>query len=396
MSALKYWLWLAELRGLANQTRLALLHHFNTPEDVFYADPGEILLTEGITQKQAALLEDRSLAAADKILADCQRLDIHILTFQDAGYPGRLKNIYDPPSLLYVKGRLPVFDEELAVAVVGTRDCTPYGVACAEKLGYGLTCGGAVVVSGLAKGIDAAATRGALRAGGVTVGVVGNGLDVHYPYESRYLYEDVAAAGVLLSEYPPGTEPAKTHFPARNRIISGLSAATLVVEAPEHSGALITAETAMEQGREVFAVPGPIDAPASVGCNRLIRDGAGLVADAWDILEGYTEQFPDKLRRDCAREIPKVLGYQARQKTAEAKPVPPSVSLSRNDLSLTDDQIVLLRTLSDGEPELVDDLIERTGIPTRRVLSALTVLEIENLVQQHSGKRYTRAVTLTE
>lgn len=193
---------------------------------------------------------------------------------QDAAYPGRLKNIYDPPCLLYVKGRLPVFDEELAVAVVGTRDCTPYGVACAEKLGYGLTCGGAVVVSGLAKGIDAAATRGALRAGGVTVGVVGNGLDIRYPYESGYLYEDVAAAGALLSEYPPGARPAKAHFPARNRILSGLSAATLVVEAPERSGALITAGTAMEQGREVFAVPGPIDAPASAGCNRLIQDGA--------------------------------------------------------------------------------------------------------------------------
>lgn len=395
MSALKYWLWLTELRGLANQTRLALLRHFGTPEDVFYADTGEILLTEGITREQAALLENHDLSAADRILADCQRLNIHILTFQDAGYPARLKNIYDPPGLLYVQGRLPAFDEELTVAVVGTRDCTPYGVACAEKLGYGLTAGGAVVVSGLAKGIDAAATRGALRAGGVTVAVVGNGLDVRYPYESRYLYEDVAAAGVLLSEYPPGTEPAKAHFPARNRILSGLSAAALVVEAPERSGALITAETAMEQGREVFAVPGPIDAPTSVGCNRLIRDGAGLVTDAWDILEGFTGRFPDKLRRDRAREAPRVLGYQARQRT-EAKPVPPSLSLSKNDLSLTDDQIALLQALGTEEPELVDDLIERTGIPTRRVLSALTVLEIENLVRQHSGKRYTRAVTLTE
>lgn len=396
MSALKYWLWLTQLRGLANQTRLALLRHFGVPENIFYADAGEILLTEGITRDQAALLENHDLSAADKILADCQRLDISLLTFQDAAYPSRLKNIYDPPCLLYVKGRLPAFDEELAVAVVGTRDCTPYGIACAEKLGYGLTCGGAVVVSGLAKGVDAAATRGALRAGGVTVGVVGNGLDVHYPYESRYLYEDVAAAGVLLSEYPPGAEPARSHFPARNRILSGLSAAALVVEAPERSGALITAGTAMEQGREVFAVPGPIDAPASAGCNRLIQDGAGLVIDAWDILGNYTEQFPDKLRGERAREVPQVLGYQARQRTEEARPVPPSVSLSHNDLGLTDDQIALLRVLDDQEPALVDDLIEQTGIPTRRVLSAMTLLEIENLVVQHSGKRYTRAVTLTE
>ena len=393
MSALKYWIWLSECRGVSNQTRLALLHHFGSPEDVFYADTGELQLTEGITQDQVHALEDHKLDRADKILADCQRLGLRILTIRDAEYPGRLQNIYDPPCLLYVKGRLPAFDEEAAVAVVGTRDCTPYGIACAEKLGYGLTCGGAVVVSGLAKGIDAAASRGALRAGGVTVGVVGNGLDVHYPYESRYLYEDIAAAGVLLSEYPPGTEPAGNHFPARNRIISGLSLATLVVEAPERSGALITAETALEQGRDVFAVPGPIDAPASVGCNRLIRDGAGLVSDAWDILREYAGRFPEKLKQDEAREQPAVLGYQARQK-AEPKPVPPSLDVNKS--SLTDDQLNLLRAMSDEEPALVDDLIEQTGIPTRRVLSALTLLELEHMVTQHSGKRYTRAVTLCE
>ena len=393
MSALKYWVWLAECRGVSNQAVLALLRHFGSPEDVFYADTGEILLTEGITREQAKALEDHKLNKADKILADCQRLGLRILTIQDAEYPGRLQNIYDPPCLLYVKGCLPAIDETAAVAVVGTRDCTPYGVACAEKLGYGLASGGAVVVSGLAKGIDAAASRGALRAGGVTVGVVGNGLDVHYPYESRYLYEDIAAAGALLSEYPPGTEPAGNHFPARNRIISGLSLATLVVEAPERSGALITAETALEQGRDVFAVPGPIDAPASVGCNRLIRDGAGLVSDAWDILREYAGRFPEKLKQDEAREQPAVLGYQARQK-AEPKPVPPSLDLNKS--SLTDDQLNLLRAMSDEEPALVDDLIEQTGIPTRRVLSALTLLEMEQLVTQHSGKRYTRAVTLCE
>ena len=395
MSALKYWLWLTELRGLKNQTRLALLRHFGTPEQVFFADDGEILLTEGITRADLAILENHSLETADRILADCQRLGIRILTIQDAEYPSRLKNIYDPPCLLYIKGRLPAFDETVAVAVVGTRDCTPYGIQCAEKLSYGLTNGGAVVVSGLAKGIDAAASRGALRAGGITAAVLGNGLDVYYPAESRYLYEDVAAAGALISEYPPGTEPAKHHFPARNRIISGLCLATLVVEAPEKSGALITAETANEQGRDVFAVPGPIDAPASVGCNRLIRDGAGLVSDAWDILQEYEARFPEKLREHEAKEQPKTLGYQARQKE-EPKAVPPTLSLSRGDVTLTDDQIALLRILSDEEPALVDDLIEQTEIPTRRVLSALTVLEIENLVQQHSGKRYTRAVTLID
>ncbi|MDD3347293.1 DNA-processing protein DprA [Oscillibacter sp.] len=388
---LKFWLWLAELPGLSNQLRLALLRHFGTPENVFYADSGEILLTEGISVESAVLLKNHDLTTAERILAECQRLSQHILTIQDAAYPSRLKNIYDPPCLLYWKGHLPAFDEELAVAVVGTRTCTPYGVSCAEKLGYGLAGGGAMVVSGLAKGIDGAAIRGALRAGGITAGVVGGGLDVQYPYENRYLYEDMAAAGVLLSEYPPGTEPAGRHFPARNRILSGLCAAALVVEAPERSGALITAETALEQGRDLFAVPGPIDAPASVGCNRLIREGAGLVTDAWDILCEYEARFPEKLRETPARQTPKTLGYQARTVTPP-KEVAPTLSLSA--ASLTDDQIALLRVLSDEEETLVDDLIEKTGIPTRRVLSALTVLEIENLVRQHSGKRYTRAVTL--
>ena len=390
---LKYWVWLSELKGLRNQTRLALLRRFGDPESIFYADADELLLTDGVERSQLELLENHDLAPADRILADCQRLDIRLLTLSDAAYPGRLKNIYDPPALLYCKGRLPLLDDLLCVAVVGTRDCTPYGVACAEKLGFGLASGGAAVVSGLAKGIDAAAIRGALRAGGVTVGVVGNGLDVYYPYESRYLYEDVASAGILLSEYPPGTEPASGHFPVRNRIISGLSLAALVVEAPEKSGALITAATALEQGRDVFAVPGPIDAPASVGCNCLIRDGAGLVSDASDILREYEGRFVLNLKE--SREQPETLGYQARM-APEPKPVAPTLSLRHSDAELTDDQIAVLKALSDTEPMQVDDLTELVEIPTRRVLSALTVLEIDQYVAQHPGKRYTRTVTVIE
>ena len=293
--------------------------------------------------------------------------------------------------LLYYRGTLTVLDDLPAVAVVGTRRCTPYGETAAEKLGYGLAAGGAAVISGLARGIDAAAARGALRAGGITVGVVGNGLDVHYPRESRYLYEDVAAAGVLLSEYPPGTEPAPAHFPVRNRILSGLSNAVLVVEAPEKSGALITAATALEQGRDVFAVPGPIDAPDSVGCNRLIRDGAGLVTDASDILREYEGRFLLNLKE--ARQEPETLGYRAR---TEARPALPAVAPAQLGVELTDDQIALMGLLSDTEPMLVDDLIEAAGLPTRRVLSALTVLEIDQFVVQHPGKRYTRAVTLVK
>ena len=296
MSALKYWLWLTSLPGLGNQLRLALLQHFGSPEDVYFADEGRYLLA-GADREQAARLADKRLTEADRILGLCDRLRIRIVTLQDADYPDRLRNIFDPPCLLYARGRMPRFDEELAVAMVGTRTCTPYGIRAAEELGYGLAKGGALVVSGLARGIDTASIRGALRAGGVTAAVLGGGVDVVYPRENRNFFEDVAAAGVLLSEYPPGTEPKPGHFPIRNRILSGLCAAALVVEAPERSGALITANLALEQSRDVYAVPGPIFARDSVGCNRLIRDGAGLVEEPWDLLRDYVERFPGKLKR---------------------------------------------------------------------------------------------------
>lgn len=400
---LKYWVWLAELPGLKGPERLALLRHFGSPEDIFFADREELLLTEDLSPSRAELALNHDLSAADRILADCQRLGQRIMTIQDAEYPQRLRNIFDPPLALYVKGRMPAMDEEAAVAVVGTRDCTPYGVACAERLSQELAASGAVVVTGLARGVDSAAARGALRAGGTVVGVTGGGLDVVYPPENGDLYDDVAAAGVLLSEYPPGSEPEKHHFPVRNRIMSGLSVAALVVEAPERSGALITARLALEQGREIYAVPGPVGAPASVGCNRLIRDGAGLAAEGWDILRDFQERFPEKLRP--AKELPSWTPLPARRRTEprqkpEAAPEPkeePKPALGTvSPAGLTDDQMALLRVLEPEGPIQVDDLIERTGIPARRVSSALTMLEIDGCVRQHSGKRYTRTVALAE
>ena len=396
---LKYWVWLAELPRLKGPFRLALLRHFGSPEDIFFADREELLLAEDVPPGQAELALNRDLSAADRILADCQRLGQRILTIQDAEYPQRLRNIFDPPLVLYVKGRMPVMDEEAAIAVVGTRECTPYGTACGERLGRELAASGAVVVTGLARGVDSAAARGALRAGGTVVGVTGGGLDVVYPPENGDLYADVAATGVLLSEYPPGSPPDKAHFPVRNRIMSGLSVAALVVEAPGHSGALITARLALEQGREVYAVPGPIDAPDSVGCNRLIRDGAGLAAEGWDILRDFQERFPEKLRP--ARKLPAWTPLPTRRRAEpRRKPAPePEKAPALRAVSregLTDDQIALLGVLEPEGPVQVDDLIESTGIPARRVSSALTMLEIDGCVRQHDGKRYTRTVALTE
>ena len=229
MAALKYWIWLAEKRGVRRQTKLALTQRFETPEELYYAETDEVLLTEGITREEAAALEDKDLRRAEEILEVCERQDYRILTIADAAYPRRLRNIFDPPILLYCRGRLPLMDEEAAIAVVGTRSYTPYGALCAGKLGGQLAAGGAVIVTGLAHGIDSLAARAALRNGGRVLGVLGCGLDVVYPRGSEELYEDVAAAGALITEYAPGTLPLSGNFPVRNRILSGLSVAVLVV-----------------------------------------------------------------------------------------------------------------------------------------------------------------------
>ena len=255
MAALKYWIWLTTRRGMTPLQTFRLLDHFGTPEAAYFADREEYRLC-GLTDWQQRTLLDKSLDGAERILGDCDRLGIRILTIQDAEYPERLRQIENPPCVLYVKGKLFPFDELVTVGVVGTRRPTEYGKIMAGRLGMELARGGALVVSGIARGLDAAALRGALKGGGSVVSVLGGGIDVVYPAENRWLYEDVAAAGALISEYPPGTENKGEHFPIRNRIISGLSLGVAAVEAEEHSGTLITMRLALDQGRDAFAVPG--------------------------------------------------------------------------------------------------------------------------------------------
>ncbi len=400
MAALKYWVWLSTAKGLTNRSRWLLLEHFSSPEDIYYAEPEQLRLVEGLTPAQIEALEDKSLHRVQEILETCAAKEIFLLTAQDAAYPHRLRSIYDAPILLYGRGAMPLFDDEAAVAVVGTRSCTPYGVRTAEQLGYELGRQGAIVVSGLAKGIDAAAHCGALRGGGFVAGVLGCGIDVVYPKSSRRLYEDVAATGVLLSEYPPGTPPERSHFPERNRIISGLSVGVVVVEAPERSGALITANTALEQGRDVFAVPGPIDATSSRGCNRLIRDGAGLVMDGWDVLEGYQSRFPHRLHCDRTPLPERPEGARTSEPQEAALPAEeetlPVLDLRTDMVGMTDDQIRILRILDAREGKLTDDVAVETDLPVRRVLSALTVLEIDGYIRQQGARRFVRTVELKE
>ena len=399
MAALKYWVWLSDLAGLSNVTKLQLLQHFGSPEEIYCAGAEEFAQVEGLKKEQIDLLGQKSLQGAENILHECAKNNVFLITLDDALYPHRLKNIFDPPLLLYGKGNMPLIDEEVPLTIVGTRSCTPYGVQCAEMLGYDLARQGAVVVSGMAKGIDSAALKGCLRAGGFPCAVFGCGVDVVYPADNQRLYEDILASGVVLSEYPPSTEPEPWRFPQRNRIMSGLSVGTIVAEAPERSGALITARDALEQGRDVFAVPGPVNAPGSAGCLQLIREGAVLTRHAWDVLEEYAERYPHRLRRrtEAIPPEPEKAGEPENQpKKAKKLPKIPTLDLRKNAAGLTDDQIAVLRILPADRPMLTDEAAEVTGISIRRVLSALTVLEIDGYARKSGAQSFISLVTIPD
>ena len=398
MAGLKYWLWLATRKRLGLQGMRAVLEQFGTPERAYFADPAEYRLLPPVA---AAALRDRSMDAVDRIRADCQRIGARIMTIQDADYPERLRQLADAPCLLYLKGKLPDFDESVAIGVVGARRASQYGRTVASRLGLELSRGGATVVSGIATGIDGCAVRGALQAGGAPVCVVAGGLDVPYPKEHSGLYSDVAAAGLLISEYPPGTPNRADHFPTRNRIISGLSLGVVVVEAREHgSGAMITAERALDQNRDVFAVPGNVDAENSRGCIRLIQQGAKPVLNAEDVLVEYRDLYPARLVKTPPMDEGEIA--QRLRPAPEAavgtidKKQSIDYSLNRRTVQgLTDDQIAILHALAE-KPQQADELVERTQIPARRVLSALTVLQIDGCVEEKPGRRFACLVKLIE
>lgn len=405
MSTLRYWLWLTNLHGAPHSAAFRLLEHFGTPEAVYFADPAEYLLIEGLSPAAQASLRDKSMDGIEALLAECDRLGVHILTLQDAQYPERLRQLFDPPAVLYIKGKLPAFDEEAAVAVVGAREATPYGLRTAGRLGLELGRQGGLVVSGIARGVDAAALRGALQGGGTVASVLGNGVDVIYPAENRDLYEDVAAAGALISEYPPGTQPERRYFPVRNRIISGLCLGVAVVEGTETSGSLITARLALDQNRDVFAVPGGVDAPMSRGPNQLIRRGeAKLIHCGWDILEEYAARYPRKVRRvfmlpEEEDRRPQPLAEHKNSLTPTPEKVVDNgacrtyIDLKDCGPEFTDDEREILLALQGGAM-VTDDVVEATQIPARRVLSALTMLQIRGLVEEGPGKQFRAAARL--
>ena len=417
---LVHWIWLATRPKLSDREKAQLLEHFQDPEDVYFADPG-VLEQSGIEGEKLEALTDLDLSQAERILRQCADKQIHLLTLHDAAYPGRLKNIADPPLVLYYKGTLPDFDGSPLVAVVGTRKATPYGITIAKRMGYDIAKSGGVLVSGMAYGIDGIAMQGALSAGGTVVGVLGCGVDVVYPASNRSLFADTQVRGCLLSEFPPETEPFKWNFPRRNRIISGISCGVVVVEAPEKSGSLITARQAAEQGRDVFAVPGNVDSPTFAGSNTLIRDGAIFVQTGWDVMSEYEALFPDRIHKP--REASRLSGYpdEAVKMAAEAEKSPAKVAqksrlpwkkspskpkkdkktidnggeapysdvdntISKELPSLTPDEQKVLAFVG-AEGCLVDDVIAKSGLPAGLVLSALTMLQIKGTVESLPGKR---------
>lgn len=404
MSGLKYWLWLTTRQGLDAAGVLTVLDYFVTPERAYYADREEYDQLP-LAPKARSGLYSKELDSADRILGDCQRLSLRIMTLRDGDYPERLRQISAPPAVLYVRGKLFDFDEEAAIAVVGSRRPSQYGEMAAAKLGMELAAGGALVLSGIAEGLDTCALKGALKAGGPVVSVLGGGIDVPYPAVNRYLYEDVAAAGALISEYPPGTEPKGFHFPRRNRILSGLSLGVLAVECKLHSGTMSTVRHAMDQDRDVFAIPGAIDAPMSEGTNWLIQQGAKLVTRGEDILEEYRSCFPGRLGRreplspqavqqrleDVERET--VASVKQEMPDEEQKPHLERVPRAEQADRFTDDQLAILRALGE-ESCSADELVERTGIPARRILSALTMLQVERVVEESTGRRFSALLRL--
>ncbi len=405
MSGLKYWIWLTSLRLLGSAKAGIALDYFGSPENAFFADEEELSLVEGLTASDRIQLADKDLDRAERILEQCEMGGVGIVTLQDAQYPDRLKNIPNaPPCVLYIKGKLPVMDEEPAIAVVGSRSFTPYGHQAASNMAAGMAAAGMTIVSGLARGIDASAQNAALLAGGNVVAVLGCGVDVIYPAENARLYHDIAAAGCILSEYPPGTPVLGSNFPTRNRIMSGLSLGVLVVEAPSHSGALITARHALEQGRDVFAVPGNIDSPESAGSNRLLREGATLVTCPDDILQEYAALYPHKITQKQwqpsyimpaeALEAKTALRVAEEVKRPAVSPgkMKKSGSARAFDLSdaikdfTTEGQAIIIAVA--GRPRPVDEIVEITQIPASRVLRELTMLELAGAVRTLPGQRF--------
>jgi DNA processing protein len=359
MEARAYWVGFNLVRGVGAVRLRNLLEHFGNLEIAWNA-PADALIAAGLPARIAEnFLVIRKQVDLERIMEKIDAQGVKVLTWDDDAYPRRLKEIAQPPPVLFVRGSVNV-EDDWAVSVVGTRRVTPYGRQVAAEIARFLAQNGVTLVSGLARGVDAIAHQAALQAGGRTFAILGSGVDVIYPPEHRKLADEIIRQGAVISDYPLGTQPESTNFPPRNRIIAGLSLATIVVEAGETSGALITAEFAVEQGRDVFAVPGSILTPQSEGTNKLIEQGARPLLRMTEILEALKlEQIPEK---------------QSNRKTMSTSP----------------EEKKLLDHLSQ-EPRHIDEVCQLSGLPIQAVSATLTMMELKGLVTHVGGMNYVAA-----
>lgn len=360
MSSYRDWILLSKLPHLGPWTCRQLVEHLGSPEKVLSASPQVLSRVPGLGEKGVTSITHQAhKIEIDRDLKRIEELDIEVISYKDPRYPVNLKNIFDPPFLLYVRGTLEEQDLD-ALAIVGTRRATVYGKLTARRLARDLAREGVTVVSGMARGIDTEAHRGALEAGGRTIAVLGCGLDIVYPPENRGLMEEIIKKGAVISEFSLGEEPQAPHFPQRNRIISGLSKGVLVVEAPLKSGALITANFALDQGRDVFAVPGNISNPNSHGTNGLIKEGAKLVESMEDVLEELNFSELAQLKKE---------------KIKDKNP------------SLSPEEKKIFNLLKD-EPSHIDLLVKLSRFQASKVGELLMRLQIKSLVRELPGKLF--------
>lgn len=384
-----HWIWYAQLRGISLHRKQQLLEHFRDPEEIFHAGE-DALLAAGLNREQLNALDEKDLSEARLIVSRCNSRGIGVLTFDDPGYPDRLRRIPDAPLVLYFKGILPRWNDAPVIGIVGTRSSSAYGERTAKQFGSQIAACGALVVSGGANGIDTASMEGAVAAGKPTVGVMACGVDITYPRSNAQFFRKVQEKGCLISEYPPQTKAAPWQFLERNRIISGMSNALLVVEAPEKSGALNTARHAIEQGRDVFAVPGNVDSPSCAGSNALLEEGAYPALSGWGVVRQYAADYPGKVaQKPLIPEISEPVSGKPDKKSIDKlenstysvvnKPAP---ALSESE------QAVLARV--DKTPMALDALIEQLDLPAMTVKSILTRLAVRGLILNHPGGRVSR------
>lgn len=387
------------LPKLSVHQKLLLLERFSDPEDIFHTEKFDYV--PDLTGEMKDALENKDLTQAQSVMKHCADKKISVLTIRDAGYPSRLRNIHNPPMVLYYKGVLPDFEGQPVIGVVGTRKASAYGLNNARQMSAQIAASGGLVVSGGASGIDTMALQGALDAGEPVVAVLGNGVDVVYPRTNRALFARIEENGCLLSEYLPGTGPKPWQFPERNRIISGLSNGVLVVEAPEKSGALITARDAFEQGREVFAVPGNIGVASGAGSNKLLQDYGTAALSGWDVLKDYASQYPNvqqrqpmpyrqnertELQMKVAQPRTTVPDFPETDKKAIDNPGTSAYSVLENMHSGLNDREKQIIACVSNVPRPVDDVIAQAELPAAEVLRTLTKLALKGLVINHPGR----------